>query len=200
VTEQQHYFSSDPHADAKQHTVAFSVGQREFRLAAAPGVFSASRLDPGTAVLLRKAPLPTGDGTYLDLGCGWGPVSVALASFSSGTVHAVDVNSRALELVAANAKRLDLGDRILPSTPDDIPEGLEFDEIWSNPPIRVGKEALHELLAAWLPRLRPDGTAWLVVARHKGADSLVPWIADRGFAVVKHASQKGFRVLRVRRS
>jgi len=77
------------------------------------------------------------------------------------------------------------------------PEAV-FDTIWSNPPIRVGKAALHDLLGAWLPRLAPAGEAWLVVQRHLGADSLAVWLADQGWGEVeKVASAKGFRVLRV---
>ena len=73
-----------------------------------------------------------------------------------------------------------------------------YDEIWSNPPIRIGKAALHDLLRSWLPRLRPGGAARLVVARNLGADSLQRWLIDQGYACERAASAKGFRVLVVR--
>ncbi|MGH8792887.1 MAG: class I SAM-dependent methyltransferase [Stackebrandtia sp.] len=197
MTEAEQYFAAEPRTAMRTRTVEFAAGGRDFTLTTAAGVFSGDRLDPGTAVLLRKAPLPASPGTYLDLGCGYGPVACTLAACAGGTVWAVDVNTRAVELTAANAASLELSDAVRAAAPDDVPEQTRFDEIWSNPPIRVGKEALHELLLRWLPRLKPDGVAWLVVARHKGADSLAAWLAAQGYGVDKHASQKGYRVLRV---
>ncbi len=114
-------------------------------------------------------------------------------------MYAVDVNARALGLVRENAARAGVADRVRPSAPDDVPPDLVFDEIWSNPPIRIGKADLHALLLRWLPRLAPDGTAWLVVAHHLGSDSLQSWLIDQGWAARRHASQKGYRVLAVTR-
>lgn len=77
---------------------------------------------------------------------------------------------------------------------------MRFDVIWSNPPIRIGKEALHELLMEWLPRLVSDGHAYLVVQRNLGSDSLIPWLAEHlgdGYEVGKYASSKGYRVIDV---
>jgi 16S rRNA G1207 methylase RsmC len=195
-----HYFSLRPETAKRRRTVAFSVGGREFSLVAASGVFSAGRLDPGTAVLLRKAPLPAPQaiGPFLDLGCGYGPIACALAVIApAATVYAVDVNTRALELVRENAGAVGAADRIRAVTPDEVPDEVTFQQIWSNPPIRVGKSDLHEMLRRWLPRLAPGGEAWLVAARHLGADSLCRWLFDQGWQVNREASQKGYRVLRV---
>jgi 16S rRNA G1207 methylase RsmC len=197
--EQPHYFSSSPAASTRNSEVTFTAAGREFELAAAGGVFSAGRLDPGTGVLLRHARLPETDGTLLDLGCGYGPIACALAvSAPQATVYAIDVNPRALELARTNAARCGAGDRVRVCTPDEVPETVRFDEIWSNPPIRVGKSELHDLLNRWLGRLTPTGVAWLVVGRHLGADSLAQWLREQGFTVDRVASQKGFRVLCLR--
>jgi 16S rRNA (guanine1207-N2)-methyltransferase len=195
----QHYFSPEPDVRARSRVVEFHVGGRDFALRTSTGVFSGNRLDPGTAVLLRKAPLPgPRGGRFLDLGCGYGPIAIVLATASAAArVHAVDVNSRALELVRANAAALGCADRVVTALPDQVPDEVRFDEIWSNPPIRVGKAELHGLLEKWLPRLAPGGTAWLVVARHLGADSLQAWLADTGWAAERYAAQKGYRILRV---
>jgi len=195
-----HYFTAEPDAATAgaERTVEFAAGGHEFRLRAAGGVFSAYRLDPGTGVLLRKADLPgpTATGTLLDLGCGYGPIASVLATVAPrATVYAVDVNARARALAAANTGPL--GVRVC--TPDEVDEAVRFDEIWSNPPIRIGKTELHALLARWLPRLAPDGVAWLVAGRHLGGDSLQRWLVDQGWQVDRHASQKGFRVFRVAR-
>ncbi|WP_189112592.1 class I SAM-dependent methyltransferase [Pilimelia terevasa] len=195
-----HYFTAVPGSAARTRPVTFAVAGHEYTVAAGRGVFSATRLDPGTAVLLRKAPLPAADepGPLLDLGCGYGPIAAVLADRArAATVYAVDVNARARELTAANLAPH--GGRARVSDPDGVPPGVAFAQIWSNPPIRVGKADLHALLGRWLPRLAADGVAWLVVARHLGGDSLQEWLVAQGWAVHRHASQKGFRVLRVGR-
>jgi len=194
----EHYFTAEPRAAARATDVSFEVDGRSYHLRGGAGVFSAERLDPGTAVLLRKGALP-GPGTtgaLLDLGCGYGPIACVLATVAPrARVYAVDINTRALELTRANADAL--GVSVVATEPDAVPTDLVFAQIWSNPPIRVGKQELHALLTRWLSRLAPDGTAWLVVARHLGADSLAPWLRDQGYEVQRHASQQGFRVLRV---
>jgi 16S rRNA G1207 methylase RsmC len=195
----EHYFSSEPSAPARIREVSFDLGGRHYSLSAAGGVFSADRLDTGTSVLLRKAPLPGQDdaGTFLDLGCGYGPIAKVLATVApQAKVWAVDVNSRARELAAENTKGLN----VFVSGPEGVPDDLRFDQIWSNPPIRVGKTELHGLLEKWLPCLEADGVAWLVVAKHKGADSLQAWLNEQGWAARRHASAAGFRVLKVVRA
>ena len=198
----EHYFSAEPTAPAHRGEIEFSAAGRGYRLAVASGVFSAGRLDPGTAVLLRKGDLPAAatTGVFLDLGCGYGPIACVLASESpAATVWAVDVNSRARELAAENAARLGLEGRLRVVAPDEVPREVTFQQIWSNPPTHVGKAELHALMERWLPRLAPDGVAWLVTNRNLGGDSLHAWLAGQGWAVERVASQKGFRVLRVSR-
>jgi 16S rRNA G1207 methylase RsmC len=196
----EHYFTAAPASGTAARTVEFTVAGRAYRLSAAGGVFSAARLDPGTAVLLRKATLPTADaaGPLLDLGCGYGPIASVLATAAPrATVYAVDVNARALDLTRRNAEAVGAADRIRAVTPDEVPPDVRFAQLWSNPPIRVGKAGLHDLLGRWLPRLAPDGVAWLVVGRHLGGDSLHRWLTEQGWPTERHASQKGYRVLRV---
>jgi 16S rRNA (guanine1207-N2)-methyltransferase len=197
-----HYFSTAPGAPDVRRTVQFQAAGRRFSLTAASGVFSADRLDPGTAVLLRKATLPDPSeaGALLDLGCGYGPIACVLATMAPrATVWAVDVNARARDLTARNASALGVAGRVRVCDPADVPDDVTFVQLWSNPPVRVGKEEQHRLLARWLPRLAPDGTGWLVVARHLGGDSLQRWLDGQGWVTARHASQKGYRVLRITR-
>jgi 16S rRNA (guanine1207-N2)-methyltransferase len=194
-----HYFSADPAVPAQSRQIDIDVAGRRLRLESSTGVFSSGRLDPGTGLLLRKAPLPdpATEGALLDLGCGYGPIAVTLAlAAPRATVYAVDVNRRALDLTRANAATAG-ATNIVVAEPDGVADGVRFAQIWSNPPIRVGKQELHALLATWLPRLAPGGTAWLVVARNLGADSLQEWLTARGWPAGRHASGKGYRVLRV---
>lgn len=193
-----HYFSADPSSADVRRTVQARIWGREYTFSTATGVFSRDRLDLGTSVLLREVEPPTGGGTFLDLGAGYGPIACALATEApEAQVWAVDVNSRALELTADNAKALKVADRVHPALPDDVPDELRFDEIWSNPAIHIGKPELHKMLLRWLLRLTPDGVAWLVVGKNLGGDSLQRWLREQGFGCDRHASAKGFRVLRV---
>ena len=72
-----------------------------------------------------------------------------------------------------------------------------FAAIWSNPPVRIGKDALHALLGQWLGRLAADGSAYLVVGRNLGADSLHRWLAGQGWPVTRLAARSGYRLLQV---
>ncbi|KFI53918.1 class I SAM-dependent methyltransferase [Bifidobacterium biavatii] len=212
----EQYFSAEPTSKDVRRTLNVTLQGREVPVETSNGVFSGSRLDLGTSVLLREVPEPPSSGTFLDLGCGWGPVTLSLAlAAPDANVWAVDVNERALELTAANARRNGCANVHVtrtdesgvplsaqsPAVCEAMPDDLAFDVIWSNPPIRIGKDALHALLMAWLPRLKPEGgVAYLVVQKNLGADSLIPWLAGElgdGFEVSKYHSAKGYRVIEV---
>jgi 16S rRNA (guanine1207-N2)-methyltransferase len=194
-----HYFDADPAVPSRPAQVELVLPDFRAQLTVDRGVFAAGGLDPGTRELLRATPAPPTTGDLLDLGCGYGPIACALAHRAPrATVWAVDVNARALQLTARNATALGLRG-VRPARPDAVPAQVRFAAIWSNPPVRVGKSALHELLGAWLPRLQPDGAAWLVVHRHLGADSLAAWLADEGWEVTRTASKRGYRILGVAR-
>ncbi|TCM51929.1 class I SAM-dependent methyltransferase [Kribbella sp. VKM Ac-2568] len=193
-----HYFSAEPTSADVRRTVEARIWGREYTFTTATGVFSRDRLDLGTSVLLREVQPPSGGGTYLDLGTGYGPIACALAvEAPEAQVWAVDVNNRALELTAENAKAADVADRVHPALVDDVPADLRFDEIWSNPAIHIGKPELHRMLLHWLARLAPGGVAWFVVGKNLGADSLQRWLTEQGYPCERTASAKGFRVLRV---
>jgi 16S rRNA G1207 methylase RsmC len=195
-----HYFSAHPASAARPRRVVVRLAGRDVEVDTAAGIFSPGRVDLGTQVLLRAVPAPPADGDLLDLGCGWGPIALTLGLLAPRSrVWAVDVNQRALELVRANAARLGLAG-VRAAAPGDVPADVRFAAIWSNPPIRVGKAALHDLLRAWLPRLEPGASAHLVVQRNLGADPLQAWLAAQWPGVLdveRAASAKGFRVLRV---
>ncbi len=192
-----HYFDADPAVASRPGHVDLVLPDFRARLQSDRGVFSAGVVDPGTLHLLRAVPAAALTGNLLDLGCGYGPIACTLAHRSPlATVWAVDVNERALALTAANAGALGQPNvRVI--RPEAAPSDLTFAGIWSNPPIRIGKAALHELLLSWLPRLEPSGSAWLVVQRHLGADSLASWLGQSGWAVVRVGSKRGYRILKV---
>ncbi len=194
-----HYFDAEPPGPERRQRITATVWGREIELLTAGGVFAGSGLDRGTAVLLRESPPPVGSPRVLDLGCGYGPIALAIGlACPDAVVDAVDVNERALALCRDNATALGLAVRVRVLRPDQADPETRYDEIWSNPPIRIGKQALHDLLLTWLARLAPTGVARLVVAKNFGADTLGRWLTEQGYAVERAASGKGFRVLMVR--
>lgn len=190
------YFSEQPSGTEVRRTIKAQIWGRELTLITASGVFAADGLDHGTAVLLRASPIPQGNPRILDLGCGYGPIALAIAVHCPGAlVDAVDVNERALALCRENAEALGVSDRVRVLRPEDVEPDVRYDEIWSNPPIRIGKQSLHELLLSWLARLAPDGVARLVVGKNLGSDTLQRWLIEQGYSCERLASSKGFRVL-----
>lgn len=197
----EHYFTADPTAPFRRMPVRAHVWGHWLELTSGSGVFAQGRLDIGTGVLLREVGPPIGAVRVLDLGCGYGVIGLAIAVAVPDTlVTAVDVNERAVLLANENAESLGVADRYRACLPDEVPVEERYDEIWSNPPIRVGKSALHDLLLHWLPRLTPEGQARLVVGKNLGADSLAKWLSDQGYPTARTASSKGFRVLESRRA
>jgi 16S rRNA (guanine1207-N2)-methyltransferase len=193
----QHYFTTRPHVASHPVPVRVALPDRTLELITDRGVFAHGHLDRGTELLLRSVPLSP-DGELLDLGCGYGAIAITLALRApQAHVWAVDINERAIELCERNAHASG-ATNVTVGTPDHVPESIRFSAIYSNPPVRLGKEPLHDVLDTWLARLRPDGVAWLVVQRHLGSDSLAKWLMERGRSVSRLRSKWGYRVLEVR--
>jgi 16S rRNA (guanine1207-N2)-methyltransferase len=194
------YFEPDPSVASRPRTLELVLPDGTLRLQSDRGVFAATAVDPGTKLLLlESAEPPQGAGDLLDLGCGYGPIALTLARRApDATVWAVDVNQRALALCAANAASNGLTN-VRAVTPDAVPAEVRLAGIWSNPPIRIGKDALHELLRSWLERLDDDAHAWLVVQKHLGSDSLARWLEETGWSADRRVSRAGYRVLEVAR-
>lgn len=217
------YFSEHPQTPDIRRTLHVTLRNHELDVQTSHGVFSMNRVDLGTSVLLKHAPQAREHGNFLDLGCGWGPVSLALALESpQAQVYAVDINERAVALTEHNA-RANHCTNVTALTPEHLPADVTFDLIWSNPPIRVGKQELHALLLQYLTRLTIGGDAYLVVQKNLGADSLITWLnqllnssptpdesendsapgnasLSNAWTVEKIASSKGFRIIHVHRN
>ena len=193
-----HYFAEQPSSSSAPTTHEVRVRKLHLTLAGDRGVFNQGDLDWGTRVLIENADVPSG-GVLLDLGCGGGAIAAALAKLRpDAEIWAVDINERARE-VTERTLALNSITNVRVASPDAVPTDLRFDGIWSNPPIRVGKSELHQLLESWLARLTPSGCADLVVHKNLGSDSLAKWLESLGYAVQRHASKQGYRVLHVNR-
>lgn len=193
MTVLSHYFDEQPATASSPSMVRLVLPDMTLDLETDRGVFSRDAVDAGTKLLLLEAPAPSPSGDLLDLGCGYGAIAAALARRSPhARVWAVDVNQRACDLAARNTSSLG---NVHVCTPGGVPDDVRFATIWSNPPIRIGKPALHEMLLRWLARL--DGSAVFVVQKHLGADSLASWLAGEGFDVTRTSARLGYRLLEV---
>lgn len=191
----EHYFTADPSVPFERQKVEFEAWGTELAMESGSGVFAKGRLDIGTSVLFKETEPPV-QGRFLDLGCGYGAIGLTIAkTVPLASVIGVDVNERAVRLMNDNARALGVDSRVVACTPEQVPTDYTFDEIWSNPPIRIGKEALHALLLTWLPRLLPGGRAVMVVGKNLGGDSLQRWLTEQGYPTERIGSAKGFRVL-----
>ena len=222
----EHYFSANPGSRRRERTVALQLPDVSASLRSDRGIFSAHRIDPGTRLLLKYAPLPAAAGgsagangttpadgsdggrTLADVGCGYGPIAVALALRApDATIWATDVNRRALDLAVANLAAAGVtvagggdpgrGARARVCSPDEVPPGLRVDAVYCNPPVRIGHAALDRLLLEWLDRLHPGGFAVVVMHKNLGADSLVRRLGAKGWASRRLAIGGGYRVLQI---
>jgi 16S rRNA G1207 methylase RsmC len=201
----EHYFTGSSREHGLRHAYSFSVGDTTVNVHTDAGIFSSDRLDKGTAVLIdayrtgKLALPPVIDGDIVDLGCGAGPLALVLARHYPNThVWAVDVNERAVEACTHNAA-INQCTNISAKAPDSVPEDVKISLLWSNPPIRIGKEQLHVLMLSWLSRLAPDGMAHVVINKNLGGDSFAAWLTSHNFMVRRLASSQGFRVLQITR-
>ncbi|MDJ0357319.1 methyltransferase [Paenarthrobacter sp. PH39-S1] len=203
-----HYFSAQPAGPEKRRSLQVILAGEQRHLSTTAGIFSPDGVDKGTTILLQNAPAPAESGNLLDIGSGWGPMALTLALRSpAARVYAVDVNERCIALTNENATSLGLNN-VTASLPEEVDPAVTFQTIWSNPPIRVGKDELHSLLRMWLPRLAPGGAAYLVVQKNLGADSLQRWISTDlcakfpalGLGVSRFSTSKTFRILQVVRA
>jgi len=195
------YFDEDTDVDSKPKTVFFPFNGNEYELITDRGVFSYEKIDKGTRVLLdvfNEKYTGQEPQTIVDVGCGYGVITCVLADkFPNSKIIGVDTNKRARELAIKNATRNIGQDRIQICAPEEVDETLKVDLIISNPPVRVGKEAMHELIRGWTTTLNSDGQMWLVIAKNLGGDSTASYLENQlRMKVARVASKKGFRILK----
>jgi len=164
----------------------------------ASGVFSRSRVDPGTRLLVKLVFKEPQADRFLDLACGYGPVGIALGGLRwAKRLHFCDVNFRALRLLQRNLEQnrvqgwIHCGDGA-----GAIGEGM-FDAAGLNPPVRAGKETVLRLVHGGLACLRPQGRLYLVMRTRQGALSLpkTPSLVDVSFFELGKGA--GYRVFRL---
>lgn len=195
------YFDENPNVESDPKLVSYSKNGIEYIFETDRGVFSYERVDKATQILLDvlgEKFVGAPPQTIVDVGCGYGPITCVVADqFPEASITGVDTNQRARDLAVKNCRKNIGGDRIRILAPEEVDETLTVDLIVSNPPIRVGKQALYELLRGWSTCLNEHGQMWLVIAKNLGSDSTAQYLeTECAMEVHREASKKGFRVLR----
>lgn len=171
----EHYFTGKPSTKSEEQTWAFHLRDKEFRFTADSGVFSKNTVDFGSRLLIETFEMPEGvTGDLLDMGCGYGPIGISLAAtFPEQTIEMVDVNQRALDLAKRNAKANAISNvRIfLSSIYENIAKEKRYAAIVTNPPIRAGKQTVHQILSEAYDYLAINGTLTTVIQKKQGAPS-----------------------------
>jgi 16S rRNA (guanine1207-N2)-methyltransferase len=191
-----HYFENNPPETIKEYTVSYTLQGRSFSFIASSGIFAKQGLDAGSRLLINVLLQDTLSGTCLDLGCGYGPVGLTLASLNPKlTLTLADVNERAVIDARHNAQRLGLTNlQIL--TSDGFQELTQnFDVIAFNPPIRAGKKTIYRLYQEAKQHLNPNGSLYLVIRKDKGAESHETYLLTLFSKVLRRDRDKGYLVL-----
>ncbi len=189
------YYTADPTSESNPVPCAFSYRGHGLNFTTDAGVFSKGELDSGSRLLLDA--LPTMRGTVLDLGCGWGPIGIAIAkSYPACRVTMADVNHRALDLTRQNAERNGVTVEVIESDGLDAVAGRKFDAIVTNPPIRAGKAVIYRMFREAARSLTPEGALYLVIRKQQGADSCIKYLQTLYTEVEKLERSAGFWVLK----
>ena len=188
-----HYFENDENIKTKESKKEVIIGGRRYQFITDNGVFSKKGLDFGTRTLLESLDLSKIDGNVLDIGCGYGPIGIYVASNTKANVHMIDINKRSLGLAVKNAELNKANVFIYESNAyENITE--KFDYIISNPPIRVGKKILYSILFDAKKYLKTNGELWIVIHKDQGAKSVMKDL-EKEYTVTLVTKNKGFYII-----
>lgn len=192
-----HYYTNEP---STPHDIAewvFELKGKRFNFTTDSGVFSKKTVDFGSRLLIEtfsEEQLPAG--AILDVGCGYGPMGLALAFDSERPVEMVDINQRAVALARQNAEKNGIKNvEIYESNIYENVKGTAYAAIVSNPPIRAGKQVVHEILTGAFSRLATSGTLTVVIQKKQGAPSAAKKMAEVFGNVETLAKDKGYFIL-----
>ncbi|OUM95042.1 MAG: 16S rRNA methyltransferase [Thermobacillus sp. ZCTH02-B1] len=198
----EHYYTKSPRSESDRRRFEAVLRGRRLTFETDAGVFSRSGVDFGSRLLIETAEIPDG-ARVLDVGCGYGPIGLAIAaSLPNARVTMVDINERAVELARANAGLNGIRNvTVLESDLLEAVRGQTFDAVLTNPPIRAGKAVVHRIFAEAREVLAPGGALWVVIRKQQGAPSATAKLEELfGPDHVRTAARdKGYHVLRAGR-
>ncbi|MBM7555098.1 class I SAM-dependent methyltransferase [Thalassobacillus pellis] len=197
----EHYYSKKTQAASDEKTWNFVLKGESFQFTTDNAVFSKKEVDFGSRVLIDTFQVPDVPGNLLDLGCGYGPIGLALArTYPERTVYMVDINERAVELARRNAmnNHIDNVD-IRESDRMEALEGMKFAAVLTNPPIRAGKQVVHGMFEEAHQALADGGELWVVIQKKQGAPSARKKLEEIFSQVEVAAKEKGYYILKAKK-
>lgn len=187
-----HYFTND-HVKSNEHEIDVIINNLKLKFIVDNGIFSKKGLDFGTRTLLENIDIKKIKGNVLDFGCGYGPIGIYINKITKANVDMIDINKRALALAKRNAKLNDVNVNVFESNIyENINEKYNF--IITNPPIRVGKKLLYEILFDAENHLKENGELWLVMNKNQGAKTLAKDL-EQTYDVTIVTKNKGFYII-----
>ena len=188
------YYAENPDAAHDIHELRVDLLGEKMTFLTDAGVFSKKMIDFGSQLLLKCLEVNQGE-TVLDVGCGYGPLGLSLAKAYGVQATMVDINNRALDLARKNAERNKVEATIFQSNIYEQVKG-KFDHVISNPPIRAGKQVVHEIIEKSKDFLGIGGDLTIVIQKKQGAPSAKSKMEDvfGNCEVVK--KDKGYYILR----
>ncbi len=193
-----HYYSKNPSIESNPKYWDYTLRGKLFRFKTDNGVFSKKEVDFGSRLLIEAFSYPEGiEGDILDVGCGYGPVGLSVAyAFPRVKVEMVDVNERAVQLAQENAELNQISNiNIHESNIFSSVENTSFAAILTNPPIRAGKQVVHEIFERSFEHLRPGGELWVVIQKKQGAPSAMDKMENLFGNVDVIVKKKGYFIL-----
>lgn len=194
----EHYYSKNPQVSSAPKQWKADIRNKNFLFTTDTGVFSKAGIDEGSQLLAETFEAPSIEGDFLEIGCGYGPVALSIASdFPKRIIHMVDVNERALALSETNAQRNNISNvRIYESNGVDQVETKNFAAIITNPPIRAGKQTVFSFYEGACEKLAIGGELWVVIQKKQGAPSTMEYLKKLFGNVETIAKKKGYFILR----
>jgi 16S rRNA (guanine1207-N2)-methyltransferase len=193
----EHYYSSNPTTRHDVHTLSETLRGRSYTFRTDAGVFSKKGIDYGSKVLIEALELPV-DARVLDVGCGYGPIGISAAAASPlGQTTMVDINERAVELARYNAEFNKVRNvKVLQSDLLAAVMDESYDAVLTNPPIRAGKQVVHQIFEQAHEVLKPGGELWIVIQKKQGAPSAFAKLESLYQEVIEVTKDKGYRIIK----
>lgn len=194
----KHYYSKEQQVESNPRNWSFTLRNHSFLFKTDNGVFSKGEVDFGSRLLVETFRFPEISGDVLDVGCGYGPIGLSIAKDARDrNVHMVDVNERALLLANENARLNQISNTsIYESFCLDQVAKNNFAVILTNPPIRAGKQVVHQILEQSYNHLAPSGELWVVIQKKQGAPSAIEKLEGLFQDVEVVEKKKGYFIIK----
>ena len=196
-----HYYSEKPTVQSERKTWTFSLKGHLFTFQSDRGVFSKNEVDFGSRLLIESFELPEIEGDFLDVGCGYGPIGLSMAKHFNRHVDMIDINERAVELAKDNARLNKVENvRIIQSNLfENIQSEQTYAAVLTNPPIRAGKQVVHQIFEKSYSHLSNGGELWVVIQKKQGAPSAIDKLNELFSEVEVVEKKKGYYIIKAKK-